>query len=112
MIVFKFYFVDVACKSVRFNIILVCKIYELAFKVVVASALKTSVCFLNCLLFVIAVNNLCEVVFSFFSFKLAHYRSAFSFSVLECSFCNVVSFNYERFFIFNILAVKICIYNI
>ena len=110
MIIFVFDSAFFTGESFRMNIILVSVVYELTFKVVMAAAFKTSGCFGHSLLFGKSErNDFAEVALSFICGKLRNLRSAHSFSVFKCLLGNIISFNYERFFIFEHFAVQISV---
>ncbi|MFQ9892439.1 MAG: hypothetical protein ACLRWH_04580 [Emergencia sp.] len=99
MIVNEFDHVLIACKSIRFYIVFVCKVDQFTFVVVMASAFQTSGSLSKSLIFCqTIIYNLREVVFSLCSSQLVSLFSAKSFSVFESLFCNIVSFNEERLF--------------
>ena len=113
MSIFEFNCILVTRESFRMYIVLVCKVNQLTFEVVVASAFQTSGSFFNSLFFCVCVrNNFTEVIFSFFCAELRKSRSAKSFSVFESLFCDVVPFYEERFFVFDFFTVKVSVDNV
>ena len=110
MVIFEFDGVLIARESFRFDIVLVRKVDQLTFEIVVTAAFQTSGSLRHRLFFgERARNDFAEVILSFFRTKLRQGLSAESFSVFEGLFGNIVSFNDIRFFIFYFFAREISV---
>ena len=111
MSILVFHEVLVTCKSLRMNVVLMCEIYQLAFEVVVASALETSHSLCLCLLCSVSVrDDFAEVALALFCAELRHFRSAKSFSVFESHLRYIIPLNEERFLVSDNFAVEVRIY--